>query len=586
MPTTRTSDSLLGTMGRSVSWLWRQIRPAGQSRAGNDQDLADTDRTTQETWQTIGPWIKPILQFGTLCVVTAVTVVMIVLIVVLPAYKNPQARLYTSKLGYATLIRSRGGAFPVEVAYPTRRRFSEPILGEGIMSAKPIMVPIIPIDYITKVHVETGDYVEKGELLAELDTRRAQIKVDSAALAVSTTKAEANRVHIGSAYVLAQERPREDQINLNAARRRMQNIREQQEMYTSLYREGIISRSKFLDLEKDLIDEERVAATAMFRLEMSTKGVIESLQIADNAVEDAIRALRNRQQELEAYSVFAPADGVIERVLISPGEYNQDSGKPGFVIAHDLWFEAHLDQRVINKIKIGDEATIYLEAYSARQMHGRIGTIIPIVTFNMGGPETNRPIRPRGSGGPEWPATFVVHIQLDNQKELRKQMKLVPGMTGFGQITTRRDSIAVPLSSVSALSAGAAFVYIYNEDGTYEPRTVRTGGIEDGFIEILSGLSEEEAILSAGFEILESGDRIEVSNPQCLRTGKSGRTTERTPQGKAGPTGPPRTTGDERPTQEEGADGNALPLLDVREAASGPDRGRVATEPMEPEAER
>ncbi len=511
MPSKPRTSGLGATLMQAMRRLTTVRQPA--TLASSTSPLM-AGRQTGRAWR----WLKPLLQFGSLIVATGIIVSVITVLAILPAYKNPQARMYTSSLGYAKIIRKSGGAFPVKITYAARRHFSEPILGEGVMGSHPILVPLIPIDYVTKVHVKAGQRVEKGQLLAELDPTRAIVKLESAKLAVSTTIAEANRVHIGSAYVLAQERPQQDQINLDAAKSRMKKIREQQQMYRNLYKKGIISRASFLELEKELIGEEKDAKTATFKLDMSTRGVRESLQIADNAVEDARRAVRIREKELASYKVYAPADGVIERVLVAEGEYNQDSGKPGFVIAHGLWFEAHLDQRVINRVRIGQQAKIFLEAYPAEPFIGHIRQIIPIVSFNMGGPETNRPIRPRGSGGPEWPATFVTHIELENQEELQKQARIVPGMTGFGQVISERDSIAIPLKAVSSLSAGAGYVHIYEGDDQWSTKTIRTGRIQDGYIEVQSGLDGDETIICEGFEILEGDDRIRVDNPADLRT--------------------------------------------------------------------
>ncbi len=501
------SDGWLTTTWRHAATEWAESVTATE---GSQSPGSPGPRVSRVGWPT---W-KTVVQFGGLIVATAVTILIVTVFAVLPAYKNPQARIYTSGLGYAKVIRRTGGAFPVKIGHVTRRHFSEPILGEGIMNSRPVMVPIIPMDYVTDVFGRVGQTVKKGDLLARLDSRSARFKVESARLAVSTTQAEANRVTIGSAYVLAQERPEQDRINLEAARQRMEKIREQQELHTNLYEKGIISRARFLELEKELIGEEQEAKIAMFKLGMSTEGVKESFQIAKNAVEDAKRALMTREQELIAYDVLSPADGVIERVLISEGEYNQDSGKPGFVIASGLWFEAHLDQRVIDRIRVGQKAMVYLEAYPAEPFSGAITKVVPIVSFNLGGPETNRPIRPRGSGGPEWPATFVVRIALDAQDQLQREQRLVPGMTGFGQILFERESVALPLSAISSLSAGCGLVHRYHDDGTWSPQTVRTGIIQDGYIEVLSGLTGEETIIIEGFEVLEASDKVKVSNPE------------------------------------------------------------------------
>ena len=56
-----------------------------------------------------------------LCVVTAIICIVVVYQIVWPAYQNPIARMYTSKLGYSSVIRKTGGAFPITSAKVQRR---------------------------------------------------------------------------------------------------------------------------------------------------------------------------------------------------------------------------------------------------------------------------------------------------------------------------------------------------------------------------------------------------------------------------------------------------------------------------------
>ena len=60
--------------------------------------------------------IRPQLWTLILFTVTGVLCVVVAYLIVWPAYQNPISRMYTSKLGYSTVIRKTGGAFPVDAA--------------------------------------------------------------------------------------------------------------------------------------------------------------------------------------------------------------------------------------------------------------------------------------------------------------------------------------------------------------------------------------------------------------------------------------------------------------------------------------
>ena len=440
---------------------------------------------------------------------------------ILPAYVNPKARMYTSGLGYGTMLRRFGKPFPIHTANVSYREFAEPIMGEGVMASQPVLVPILPMAHFTKIHVSAGDYVKKGQLLAELDDTIAKRKLESAKSALRSTQHERNRVMIGSAYVLAQERPKKDQIEKDAAQATLDLFTAQLAIDEKLAAKGVIAKSTLIETRQKMEDLRRKIKQAEFQLDMAVNGVKESKLIAENAIEEAQRSVAHRRAELANHKIYANESGIIESVLYSVGEFNQDSGKPGFMIAAGLWFEAHLDQRVVNRVRLGQKARVYLEAYPGRPFWGKITRIVPIVTFNTGGPEINRPIRPRGSGGPEWPATFKVKIEFDETVGRADGRTLVPGMTGFGQVVAQRKTMSVPLAAVSALSAGSGFVFVVDQDMKWTAKQVHTGTINDGCIEILSGLDGTETIIRSGFEVLNPGDLITVSSGPDPSTSKN-----------------------------------------------------------------
>jgi len=423
--------------------------------------------------------------------------------VIVPAYREPTNRTYTSRFGYPAVMRKLGRPMPVTTAHVERRLMQKSILGEGLLASEPILVPVVPMDKIIAVHVRAGDRVTKGQLLAELDSTRAEIKLSSAKLAIETAQAELERVRIGSAYVLAQERPTKDIIDAKSAAHELELLNEKIRIYEQLFTEGLISKKEMLDARLLKTEAERAQQLAEFNLSMSSQGVKQSVLIAGNAVRDAENAFKQRQEELKGYKVHAPADGIIERVLMHEGEYNQDAGKPGFVIASGLWFEAHLDQSAINEVQEGDAVEMQLEALPGEPVMGSVRRIIPIVSFNTGGPESTRPIRPLGTGAPEWPSTFTVRVAL----HAPPGKSLAPGLTGFARVMTAREELAVPQAAVLSLSAGSGLVHVLHADQR-EVRQVRCGVTADGWISIRSGLREGERIIAGGHEVLQASDRI------------------------------------------------------------------------------
>jgi multidrug efflux pump subunit AcrA (membrane-fusion protein) len=240
---------------------------------------------------------------------------------------------------------------------------------------------------------------------------------------------------------------------------------------------------------------------------MSNAGLPESKAIAENAVNDAQSLLAQRELELSSCTVVSQVAGTIDRVLVRNGEYNQASGNPGFVIASGLWFEANLDQRALADLHEGMEATVNLEAYAGRTFPATVDRIIPIVTFNAGGPEAKTAVRPLGTGSPEWPATFNVRIRLE-----ASGVRLAPGMTGFARLIVRhRNVLAVPRDAVSSLSAGKGVVHVVDDSGRLITSPVSLGEVDDRFVEITSGLNVSDWVVTSSRRFLRDDDKVNVT---------------------------------------------------------------------------
>jgi multidrug efflux pump subunit AcrA (membrane-fusion protein) len=424
-----------------------------------------------------------------------------------PAYTNPVSRLYTSAIGYLKVQRLLGIQMEAEAEPTVWHDFDIPLLGQGTIQCNFYNVPVVPAARVTALHVEEGDEVKEGQLLAELDETAATLSRDSAQVAVASAIAERQRVEAGSVNALEAERPEKDRASVEGLAKIVAEAEAKVEMYQRLRATGAASLLELDNAEAELATAQTNYNEAQINVGMSTKGLPESKGIAQNAVNNAENVLQQREEALKYYKVTAPAGGVIDRVLIREGEYNQSAGAAGFIIASGMWFEADFDQRAVAIVHEGMEATVNLEAYPGRSLRATIERVIPIVAFSAGGPETINPVRPFGTGSPEWPATFKVrlHIQADG-------VRLAPGMTGLARlICHHRRALAVPREAVSSLSAGKGVVRTVDDSGHHTSVLVSLGEVDDRFVEITAGLDSSAWVLKRNPRFLRDDDKIRIT---------------------------------------------------------------------------
>lgn len=424
--------------------------------------------------------------------------------VIAPAYTEPSNGSYPSRFGYLAVKRRAGTPFTVETALVGERLITEARLGEGRMAAEPVRVPLIPVGIITEVRVRAGDVVREGQLLATVDRSTAQFRLETARLELAAAVAERARVQVGSAYEMALERPARETINRTLFEKEVALWKEKTAGMKRLFEQGVVSRTQFQDAQIHLAEAERELQTSELGVSVSSAGMVHSATIADSVTKEKRFAVEQRERELAECEIRAPASGVIERVLIHPGEYNRTAGETAFMIASGLWFEARLDQMAIRKVQVGDVATVQLEALPGRPLTGKVAVVVPVVTYHPGGPETSRPVRPIGTGAPEWPTTFEVRVEFSAaDREL-----LAPGLTGFARIEASREVLAIPQSALSSINASSGIVQMLAGDGARALRRVSLGATREGWVEITAGLAAGEKIITAGHEDLQDGDRV------------------------------------------------------------------------------
>ncbi len=443
-----------------------------------------------------------VLSFALLVAGTIVVSYVVLRYIAWPGYVDPQSRMYTSRLGYAALLRHQGLPFPVTTTTPQYRWLTQRFTGEGFIRARPTLVPIVPMARIVRVHVDVGDRVQQGDLLIEMDKTLARLRLDAAKVAFEIAKAELERTRIGTVYVLGQERPEQNAIDANSARQQAAIKNELDVRAEDLFRKKLISKEQMLQRKLDNVKISAEVEKTEVALKNSQLGRKQSIRIAEAELRAAYLAYKQRETELSEYEIRAPADGLIERRLVNDGEYNQDPGRPAFLLAVGQWFEAYFDQTVTGKVSVGDVGTVQLEAFAGHTLNATVSLVKPVIAFSSSGPEVTRPIRPSGTGAPEWPSSFPVRFQL-----APTNLPVAIGLSGFARVEKQRNALCVPTSAVLSQAAGSGQVYVLVDD-TFEIRTVTLGDTADGWTEIRAGLELVDEVITEGHHALIEGDCV------------------------------------------------------------------------------
>lgn len=234
--------------------------------------------------------------------------------------------------------------------------------------------------------VHEGDRVKAGQSLALLDTERLS-------LGLAQAEAQANAQREVLARLLAGSRPEE-----------IAQARAQRDAAKVAVAEADAVYQRQLDLVARHFVSQQQADTARFaqhRTQEQLKAAEQSLRLAElgprrediaaaratlAAQEAAVAALRRDLREGE---LLAPADGVIEKRILEPGDMASPA-KPVFTLAltDPLWVRVWLPETHLGRVPVGARATVSTDSHPDRRYQAWVGYVSPSAEFTPKSVET------------------------------------------------------------------------------------------------------------------------------------------------------------------------------------------------------
>lgn len=178
--------------------------------------------------------------------------------------------------------------------------------------------------FITKVYVNEGDFVKKGQLLYEIDSSN-----------IDSNKQEAL-------------------LNLQIQENNLSNVKTNYERYKRLY-------------EKDLVPKYEVE-----QLELNLKNI-------QNMISIAKAKLKEVNSQYEYLKIIAPNDGLVIKKSIKSGEMAMPSS-PAIILSdlNSLKIKTDISESNLGKIKIGQNVKVMIESIGLETI-GKVSSIIPNV---------------------------------------------------------------------------------------------------------------------------------------------------------------------------------------------------------------
>ncbi|HSR69593.1 MAG TPA: efflux RND transporter periplasmic adaptor subunit [Acidobacteriota bacterium] len=312
---------------------------------------------------------------------------------------------------------------------------------------------------VKRVLVQEGAYVREGDLLVKLDDTQHQIRLETAQKQLAQARLQMEKAAIREAK----------------AKTQIENSQEEYERYKALYDEQLVSEREVAQLQyriEELEHDIRISTTDIREFE--------------SRVAELQSEINQAKLEIERTEVRAPFSGrVIER-MVEPGQ-TKSALQPLFRLADltPLYADVFLSEREAMQVEPSQPASVVLGAREEVKVQGRVNRIAPIVDQSTG--------------------TVKVTVEVPAASDLFK-----PG--AFVRIDiktdTRQQALLIPKRAVLE-EDGQEYIFLVEGD-LARRQNVETGYSSNGWVQIVSGVSEGQKVVTAGQGALKEGSKVKV----------------------------------------------------------------------------
>jgi multidrug efflux pump subunit AcrA (membrane-fusion protein) len=357
-------------------------------------------------------------------------------------------------------------------------------------SATGDITPMMQVDlfprvsgYLDRIHVNLGDSVHQGQVIARIDQADFVQKVKEIEAKVAQAKAYLAELEAGS----RPEELRQAEEAVRQAQSRFDNAKLQRERVEALFKRQVISKKEADIAEMEYTVAEAQLASSQQHLKLVREGARQEVKEVSRAKLKEMEALLAQEQiRLQNTNIVAPFQGEIIRKYVDGGAL-VSSSTPIVNLVHTMTVKivANVLERDIPLLKPGMKAAIRTETYPERVFEGRVARI------NIGLDLSTR--------------TLQAEIEIPNSDRLLK-----PGMFARVEVVLLEKTgvLAIPSNAV-ILDQGERFVYLV-EGNKAVRRPIVTGIEQDRFLEVKEGLTEGDQVVTRGQEAIRENTTLRV----------------------------------------------------------------------------
>lgn len=323
---------------------------------------------------------------------------------------------------------------------------------------------------IVSFPVEEGDTVARGQILAEIDNRESQAQLEKAQAGLK--EAQAALIEIDRSVEAANAAVKTAEANKVFAGQTFARFKE-------LYERKSASGQEFDEAQSRL----KTASSELERAKASVQAILSKKQQINARIEQAKADIANTKVYESYGRIASPASGIIVKKFTEVGAV-ASPGVPLLSIEDNSLYqlEAAVEESRSKLVQIGNRVSVRIDALGQGEFFGSVAEILP-------------------SADPA-SRSYTVKIDLPANPQLKS------GLYGLARFpVSQKDAITVPQTAIVERGQLTG-VFVAGADGIARFRIVTTGKTSEGAVEILSGLSEGDEVISSDVNRVSDGAKV------------------------------------------------------------------------------
>jgi HlyD family secretion protein len=247
-----------------------------------------------------------------------------------------------------------------------------PLTVQGEVSADRVDISPRVAGRIAKLEAAVGDTVERGAVIAELESPQSVATRAAARAVLTVAKADLDRVNSTRPETIAARR-----ADVDAAQADVVLYQEAYNRQAQLIRTGATAQARVDEATRNLEAAKRKHEATQAALQLAIAGASpEERALATAQVKQAEAALNQRDVDVAELTIRAPIAGQITTRVAEIGE-NFSAGAPLFSLIdmQNLWFTFNLREDLLGGLQIGDTFDVTVPALKSQIVPVRVTMI-------------------------------------------------------------------------------------------------------------------------------------------------------------------------------------------------------------------